>query len=154
MGDDTRWQDLFLCTAAPNPVRPHGDLGNRRSSACFDRRFNITIQIAYEGQTRAETERAIDAFSRVRAWALDDCFDLTRETRPRLELCTCAQPTASSHLQTFRLKNRSNSRSTQLDYAFISTQPVPKLKRLEAVQTETAWSLSDHCPILLELEMR
>ena len=127
-----------LATSGRRPVVVAGD-------------FNLTTQIAYERQTPAETAGAAAAFDRLRAWGLTECIAHTRETRARLSSCSCDEGDACCHVQTFRLKNRSNSRPTQLDYAFISDSMTSKLRACQVVQDATAWQLSDHCPIIVEL---
>ncbi len=114
--------------------------------------FNVTTQIAYSRQTQAETDGAAAVFTRLRAWGLSDCLAITRSSRSRLSECTCPDGDGCSHVQTFRLKNRADSRPTQLDYAFVSDSLVSKLARCEVVQDAAAWKLSDHCPLVLELD--
>jgi hypothetical protein len=114
--------------------------------------FNVTTQIAYAGQTQAETDGAAAVFARLRSWGLVDCIAKTRADRPRLRGCTCPESNNCSHVQTFRLKNRADSRPTQLDYAFVSAGLAPKLRACNVVDTPAAWALSDHCPLVLELE--
>ncbi len=127
-----------LATSRRKPVVVAGDL-------------NLTTQVAYEKQTQAETDGAAAAFARLRAWGLTDCISHTRTSRPRLPNCSCSDGDNCSHVQTFRLGNRTSSRPTQLDYAFISNSMTPKLKECRVVHDEAAWQLSDHCPIVLEL---
>lgn len=127
-----------LATSRRKPVVVAGDL-------------NLTTQVAYEKQTQAETDGAAAAFARLRAWGLTDCISHTRDSRPRLPNCSCSEGGNCSHVQTFRLGNRANSRPTQLDYAFISNTMTPKLKACQVVHDEAAWQLSDHCPIVLDL---
>jgi len=114
--------------------------------------LNMTTQIAYVGQTPAETAGASAVFARIRAWGLIDCVAETKEKRSRLTDCSCAQPKTCSHVQTFRLKNRVDSRPTQLDYAYISEGIKQKLRECHMVQSDSAWKLSDHCPIVLDIE--
>jgi exonuclease III len=114
--------------------------------------LNITTQIAYERQTQADTDGGAAAFARIRAWGLTDCLGRTFTGRPLLESCTCPDRDACSHVQTFRLKNRSDSRPTQLDYAFASPPLVSRLTRSIVVDDDTAWRLSDHCPLVLEFD--
>src|SRR5438477_352752 len=67
--------------------------------------------------------------------------------------CTCVEGEACSHVQTFRSKNRVESSPTQLDYAFVSESVVSTLSDCRVVQDAAVWELSDHCPILLELNV-
>ena len=112
--------------------------------------FNVTTQIAYGRQTQADTDGAAAVFTRLRAWGLKDCIEKTKASRPRMTDCTCPERETCSHVRTFRLKNRAASRPTQVDYVFASDRLVDKV-RCEVVQTDEAWALSDHCPIVLEL---
>ena len=64
-----------------------------------------------------------------------------------------AEPTSCSHVQTFRLNNRVDSRPTQLDYMFVSKSLVPRLQDCRVIQDASAWALSDHCPIAIELDL-
>ncbi len=114
--------------------------------------FNVTTQIAYSGQTQAETDGAAAVFTRLRAWGLADCLAISRANRPRLPECTCPDGDACSHVQTFRLKNRADSRPTQLDYVFVSDALVSKVGGCEVVHAAAAWELSDHCPLVLEVD--
>ena len=100
---------------------------SRRRPVVLAGDFNVTTQIAYSGQTQAETDGAAAVFIRLQAWGLADCLAMTRASRPRLPDCTCPDGAACSHVQTFRLKNRADSRPTQLDYAFVSNTLVPRL---------------------------
>jgi endonuclease/exonuclease/phosphatase family metal-dependent hydrolase len=113
--------------------------------------FNVTTQIAYIGQTKEETDDAAAVFKRLGSWGLVDVIAMTRSTRPKLANCTCPEPDSCAHVQTFRLRNRADSRPTQLDYAFVSGR-LAKATRCEIVQTPEAWALSDHCPLVLEIE--
>lgn len=127
-----------LDTSRRRPVLIAGDL-------------NITTQKAYERQTPEETAGAAVVFDRLKAWGLADCFELTKSQRPKPKGCTCPTSESCTHVQTFRLKNREDSRPTQLDYAFISRTLTPKLKRCDVVHSDDAWKLSDHCPVVVEL---
>lgn len=128
-----------LATSRRHPVVLAGDL-------------NLTTQVAYSGQPRAETDGAAAAFARLRAWGLTDCVSHTRANRPRLADCSCPEGDACSHVQTFRLNNRVDSRPTQLDYAFVSDSIASKLTGCRVVHDDAAWRLSDHCPIVIELD--
>ena len=125
---------------------------SRRHPVVLAGDLNLTTQVAYSGQTQAETDGAAAAFARLRAWGLTDCVSHTRASRSRLADCTCPEGDACSHVQTFRLNNRVDSRPTQLDYAFVSDSIASKLTECRVVHDDAAWQLSDHCPIVLELD--
>jgi exonuclease III len=114
--------------------------------------FNVTTQIACVGQTKADTNSAAAVFTRLSSWGLVDVIATTGSTRPKLADCTCPEPHSCAHVQTFRLRNRADSRPTQLDYAFVSDK-LAKAIRCEIVQTPEAWALSDHCPLVLEIDL-
>jgi exonuclease III len=124
---------------------------SRRRPVLIAGDFNMTTQIAYERQTAGETAGAVAVFDRLKAWGLTDCFEATKAHRPKQGGCSCPEGKSCAHLQTFRLKNRKDSRGTQLDYAFISKTLNPKLRRCDVVHTDEAWSLSDHCPVVVDL---
>lgn len=128
----------ILATSSRRPLLLAGD-------------FNVTTQIASSNQTQAETDGAIAVFGRLKAWGLADCFELTRSSRPPLDGCTCPDPKPCTHVRTLRLRNRQDSRPTQLDYAFVSKNLAPKLQRCQVVHTDQAWSLSDHSPVVVDL---
>jgi exonuclease III len=123
---------------------------SRRRPVVIAGDFNVTTQIAYGGQTQAETDGAVAVFSRLQSWGLADCFEVTSAHRPRPAECTCPAADSCTHVRTFRLKNSSDSRPTQLDYAYISKNLVSKLQRCDVVHTDDAWALSDHCPVVLD----
>jgi endonuclease/exonuclease/phosphatase family metal-dependent hydrolase len=126
--------------------------GSRRRPVVLAGDLNLTTQVAYLGQTRAETDGAVAAFARLRAWGLTDCVAHTRESRPQLADCSCGEEVTCSHVQTFRLNNRAASRPTQLDYALVSESIASTLTDCRVVHDDPAWQLSDHCPIVFELD--
>ena len=125
---------------------------SRRSPVLLAGDFNISTQIAIVRQTPAETAGAAAVFARLCAWGLKDCLDRAFTGDPPLPACTCPAPNTCSHVQTFRLNNRVDSRPTQLDYAFASPPMVSRLTRSQVVHDDAAWKLSDHCPLVLEFD--
>jgi len=117
----------ILVQAPRKPVMVAGDL-------------NVTSQ----GARRVDNE-ASAAFQRLRAWGLLDCLTHTRDSRPRLTGCECADGDACAHVQTFRT-------GTQLDYAFVSSMILGALRSCNVEATAAAWERSDHSPILIELD--
>lgn len=128
-----------FATAHKCPVVVAGDL-------------NVTTQIAFEGQTQGDTDTAAAVLERLRAWGLTECVEATRASRPTLDGCSCGRGETCGHVRTLRLRNRSDSRPTQLDYAFVSKGLVPRMRSCEVVQSDVAWALSDHCPLVIEIE--
>lgn len=128
-----------FATSRRNPVVIAGDL-------------NITTQVAYEGQTDVDSDGAAAVFARLRSWGLRDCLERSFTARAPLAGCTCPDASTCSHVQTFRLKNRVDSRPTQLDYAFASPSMVSWLTRSQVVHDDAAWQLSDHCPVILDFD--
>ena len=100
-----------------------------RNSVVLAGDLNVTTQVAYEGQTQADTDGAKAVFARLRAWGLRDCLDRTFTGRSPLAGCTCPDANTCSHVQTFRLRNRVDSRPTQLDYSFASPAMITRLAR-------------------------
>lgn len=110
--------------------------------------FNVSTQ----GEESPENEAA-GVFARLRAWDMVDCIARTRADRPRLVNCSCPDGDACSHVRTFRTGNRADSWAKQLDYAFVSEPVATALNECRVLDNEAAWKLSDHCPILLELNV-
>ncbi len=56
-----------------------------------------------------------------------------------------------SHVRTYRSQNRSDSRPTQLDYAFVSSALLSRVSACVVRDEAAAWELSDHCPLVVDL---
>jgi exonuclease III len=104
--------------------------------------FNVTSQWADSPDNEASA-----VFQRLRAWRLVDCITHTRASRPRTSECECPDGAACSHIQTHRS-------GSQLDYAFVSESVVPGLSACTVESVAIARDLSDHCPIVLDLDDR
>jgi exonuclease III len=131
-----------LATSRRHPVVLAGDL-------------NLTTQLSPSKQTQAGTDLAAAAaavFARLRTWGLTDCLAHMHASRPPLAQCTCPEEDGCTHVQTFRSNNRVDSTPTQLDYAFVSESIVPTLNDCRVIDDAAAWQLSDHCPIVLEVD--
>lgn len=102
--------------------------------------FNVTTQ----GE-RSPWSEASAVFARLAAWRMSDALTHKSQGRPRLTGCECPDGDACAHVQTFRT-------GSQLDYCFVSEALLPSIATCSAVATEVAWKLSDHCPIVLDLE--
>lgn len=113
--------------------------------------FNATTQVAAENYWECEIEEAKVLFARLEALALHDLITRTRDSRPRLVDCSCPEPTACSHVRTYRHANRRESRPTQLDYVFASEALRSQVSACNVLDQEMAWSLSDHCPVVVDL---
>jgi endonuclease/exonuclease/phosphatase family metal-dependent hydrolase len=111
--------------------------------------LNITTQWSRPATVKANVDAA---FARIRAMNLVDCIAHTRGERERLASCGCLEGDGCFHVQTFRANNRAASGPTQLDYAFVSKSAISSLTKCEVVQTDEAWQLSDHCPIVLDID--
>lgn len=111
--------------------------------------FNISTQAVTAETTRVDRDSARAAFARLRAFGLRSCFEEGWRP-PRLADCSCDEGDACHHMRTHRNQNRIESRATQLDYAWASERLASKLTMARAVDEDAAWSLSDHCPLLLE----
>jgi endonuclease/exonuclease/phosphatase family metal-dependent hydrolase len=111
--------------------------------------FNVSTQ---DGESPENEAAAV--FARLRAWDMVDCVARTRADRPRLANCSCPDGDSCSHVRTFRNGNRADSWAKQLDYAFVSEPVVGALSKCQVLDEEAAvWKLSDHCPILLDLNI-
>lgn len=115
--------------------------------------LNLTTQVATYNQRDVDTAGGLAAFARIKAWGMTDCIEATRDSRPRLENCSCPSPETCSHVHTFRLQKKADSRPTQLDYAFASPTLTSRIRACEVRQEEAAWEFSDHCPIVVELDV-
>lgn len=114
--------------------------------------FNATTQIAAENHWKCEIEEARVLFDRLRALGLHDLIDCTKSARARLPDCSCPSPDSCGHIRTYRHGNRDASRPTQLDYVFVSRQLLSEVCACKVWDAENAWSLSDHCPIVVDLQ--
>jgi exonuclease III len=112
--------------------------------------FNISTQAVTAETTLVDRDSARAAFARLRAFGLRSCFEVDRFRPPRLADCSCDEGDGCHHMRTHRNQNRIDSRATQLDYAWASEGIVSKLTVARAVDEDAAWSVSDHCPLLLE----
>jgi exonuclease III len=104
--------------------------------------LNISTQFAEPDGTRHK-----NALDRIASLGLVDAFGLNRPPRQPLADCTCRDEPCR-HVQTQR-----HGRSKipwQNDYFFVSKALVPKIKACRAIHDGYPWSLSDHCPIVLE----
>lgn len=127
---------------------------SRRHPVVLAGDLNVTTQFPSSKPTQGERAAAAGAsavFARLRAWGLTNCVVRTGTSRPRLGACTCLEEHSCGHVQTFRSNNRSDRHPTQLDYAFLS-ESIVATTRCTAVHDEAAWKLSDHCPIVLEID--
>jgi exonuclease III len=111
--------------------------------------FNLSTQHDESNVDRLAAEIADAAFHRLRAWGLVECIAHTRHSRPRLHDCRCLEGENCCHTRTFRGKGATGS--LQLDYVFASPAVLPLLDRCTVVDDEVAGSLSDHCPVVVEL---
>jgi endonuclease/exonuclease/phosphatase family metal-dependent hydrolase len=125
---------------------------SRRRAVVLAGDFNLSTQHTGSRQSRAAADVADVVFARLRGWGLTDCAAHTRASRTRLDGCTCREGGDCAHVQTFRSGNRLDSAPTQLDYAFASQSLVSKLAACEVVHDDAPWTLSDHCPIVLEFK--
>jgi hypothetical protein len=115
--------------------------------------FNATTQIASDNYWEVEIEEAKALFERLRALGLRDLIGHTKDSRPRLQDCSCSAPETCAHVRTYRCGNRAASRPTQLDYVFASEPLLRKLSVCRVHDHEDAWALSDHCPVVVEFEL-
>lgn len=127
---------------------------SRRHPVVLAGDLNVTTQFRSSKPTQADRAAAASAtaaFARLRAWGLTNCLVRTGASKPRRAECACLEGNACAHVQTFRSNNRMDRLPTQLDYAFLS-ESIVSATRCTAVDDEAAWRLSDHCPILLEID--
>ncbi len=124
-------------------------LGRKRRPVVLAGDLNISTQWLEPARVR---QSVAAAFSRIAAFGLVDCVARTRGGRPQLAGCPCGDGDMCSHVQTFRNKTGSDAATTQLDYVFASESMIDAVVRCDVVQTDAAWGLSDHCPIVLEID--
>ncbi len=114
--------------------------------------FNATTQVAADGPwSKLEIAEAELTFGRARALGLHDVMEHTRANRASLDPCSCAGPKPCAHVRTYRNRNRSQSRPTQLDYMFTTPPLLAEVTSCAVVDDAAAWALSDHCPIVVDL---
>jgi exonuclease III len=122
-------------------------LASRKVPVVLAGDLNITTQGA-----KSPDNEAAAVFARLRAWGLVDCIAHSPKGRPERTKCDCLDGDACCHVQTYRHNNRAGACRPQLDYAFVSERLLPRLKDCRVVDEEAAWALSDHCPILLDVD--
>ncbi|MFO0564293.1 MAG: hypothetical protein U0263_01450 [Polyangiaceae bacterium] len=113
--------------------------------------FNATTQVAARNHWECEIEEAKVLFARLKALALQDLIAFTRDSRARLAACSCSEPDVCSHVRTYRHDNQEGSRPTQLDYVFASEPLLAQMSAFKVLDEDAAWSLSDHCPLVVDL---
>ena len=104
--------------------------------------MNISTQFPEPDRSRHR-----NAIERIASLGMVDAFGLDRPPREALAECPC-EDRPCRHVQTQR-----HGRSTipwQNDYFFISSALASKVKSCRPIHDGYPWSLSDHCPILLE----
>jgi exonuclease III len=123
----------------------------------FDSRFgkrvvlggdlNISTQLG-----RPHNRRHRNVLDRFASLGLVDCLALQRPPRPPLEDCPC-EDSDCRHVQTHR-HNRSQ-KPWQADYFFVSESLQKKVKSCVALNSgdPNPWRFSDHCPLILELDV-
>ena len=67
--------------------------------------------------------------------------------------CTCAQGPACRHVRTIRHGNRADSTPYQDDWLFVSKSLEHQVSAGRVVHDEAAWQRSDHCPLVLDLDL-
>lgn len=67
--------------------------------------------------------------------------------------CTCAQGPACRHVRTIRHGNRADSTPYQDDWLFVSKSLEHQVSAGRVVHDEAAWERSDHCPLVLDLDL-
>jgi len=137
-------------------ARLHRMISDLTSVLAQSRRYPVVLagdlNTTTQGAASKENQAAI-VFGRLHAWGLVDCISRTRDSRPRLASCTCPDGEACSHVRTYRHNNSADSDPTHWDYAFASESLAQDLKKCRVVDEAAAWELSDHCPIVLDLEI-
>lgn len=94
-------------------------------------------------------QRVSAAFARITAFGLVDCLAHPKATRPDLPSCPC-RIAGCKHVQTVLSQGSVNLDPVQLDYAYVSESLVGALESCN-VQRDRASQLSDHFPIVVEL---
>ena len=92
-------------------------------------------------------KRDANVFDRFAALGLHNV--VSRETATPLEGCDCSLGAACRHVRTQR-----HERSTfpwQNDYIFLSEDLLALKPKIEVFDDESAWRLSGHCPIVVDL---
>ena len=67
--------------------------------------------------------------------------------------CTCGQEATCRHVRTIRHFNREDSTAYQDDWLFVSKTLEHRVVGGRVVHDEAAWQRSDHCPIVVDLDM-
>jgi exonuclease III len=123
-----------------------GVFKSRKTPIVIGGDWNISTQWQESRDNEADA-----VFARLRAWGMFDCIAHTRHARPQSTTCRCPDGDACAHVQTFRHNNRTDGGPTQFDYLFVSERLLPKLD-CRVVDGDSAWALSDHCPILIDVD--
>jgi endonuclease/exonuclease/phosphatase family metal-dependent hydrolase len=148
-----QWEDLpngqsYSCARVHRMLSDlTGVFASKRTPVVLAGDLNTTTQ-----GSASTANLAAPVFGRLEAWGLVDCVWHTRASRPQLVGCTCTTPQTCSHVRTYKHNRRDDSEPTQWDYAFASESLVHGLQ-CRVADERTAWTLSDHCPIVLDLSM-
>ena len=116
--------------------------------------LNITTQPMkgdFGGWWHAQHEvlfRRLDALGMVNVTDLD-VFD-RGEGAPG---CTCGQDAACRHIRTIRHFNHPDSTPYQDDWLFVSKTLEARVIGGRVVHNEEAWQRSDHCPLVVDLDL-
>lgn len=125
---------------------------SRRRPVVLAGDFNLTTQGAMQSAYKDASNAAAAVFARLEAWGMVDCLKHTRPAdAPRLADCDCNEGDACTHVVTFRNKG---AWKPQLDYAFASAGLARALGPCHPVNDDVAWALSDHCPLVVEIDDR
>jgi endonuclease/exonuclease/phosphatase family metal-dependent hydrolase len=109
--------------------------------------LNLATQL--EPPDRARHRNALERFETL---GLVDALHLQRHPRAPLPDCPCDDDPCQ-HVRTHR--HTQSSKPWQDDYVFVSRSLAPSVSGCRAVDRgdPDPWSLSDHCPLLLELDL-
>jgi exonuclease III len=73
--------------------------------------------------------------------------------RSPLAGCPCGPRDDCRHVRTFRGGNKADGPPYQNDYFFVGRELVDAVRDCHPLDEEAAWALSDHCPVVLTLDL-
>lgn len=93
-------------------------------------------------------------FERLSGLGLSDCITASDSHAVSvMPGCCCGDGDACINVRTMRVRNQAESTPYQNDYLFASEGLLPALTAWEVQATDQMWAASDHCPVVVTLDL-